>query len=95
MALCWSIFIVYFWKATPLQQVRLFSTGLKDKNKLMNFFCLLNFIFHQLLITHNSITITLIYQFHALQSSLHFHFEKDNAAMRFFKNASKKKNKIT
>ena len=61
----------------------------------MNFFCLLNFIFHQLLITHNSITITLIYQFRALQSSLHFHFEKGNAAMRFFKNASKKKNKIT
>ena len=56
------------------------------KIKLMNFlFCLLNFIFHQLLITYNSITISLIYKclFSAFSSSL-------PTSMRFFKNASKK-----
>ena len=43
----------------------------------MNFFCLLNFIFHQLLITHNSVTITLIKNFHAgLQSSVHIRLPK-------------------
>ena len=46
---------------TKLNLFRLVSAGLKEKKQADEYlFCFLNFIFHQLLITYNSITITLI-----------------------------------
>ena len=53
-------FIVYCRKATTLQQksnlLKLFSTGVKEKKKLMNFSCFKTLFFISFLITYNSIT---------------------------------------
>ena len=51
-------------------------------------FRLLNFIFHQLLITYNSMTLNLILKFLSFLQHLTYDFQVDSA-MRFFKNASK------
>ena len=46
---------------TKLNLFRLVSAGLKEKKQADEYLsCFLNFIFHKLLITYNSITITLI-----------------------------------
>ena len=55
-------------------------------------FRLLNFIFHQLLITYNSITLTLILKFLLFLQHLTYHFQV-SSSMRFFKNASKTQKK--
>ena len=51
-------------------------------------FRLWNFIFHQLLITYNSVTLNLILKFLSFLQHLTYDFQI-GSAMRFFKNASK------
>ena len=65
VALCCSTFIVSVPKnnsvTTKSNLFRLVRAGLKEKKQADEYlFCFLNFIFHQPLITYNSITITLI-----------------------------------
>ena len=63
----------------------------KKTNKQTSYwytFRLLNFIFHQILITYNSITLTLILKFLPFLQDLTCDFQI-GSAMRFFKNASK------
>ena len=63
----------------------------KKTNKQTSYwytFRLLNFIFHQILITYNSVTLTLILKFLPFLRHLTCDFQI-GSAMRFFKNASK------
>ena len=91
--------LLFSWEATPLQHnltyLKFFSAGLIDKTKKTNketscwyTFRLLNFIFHHLLITYNSIILTLILKFLPLLQHLTYDFQI-GSAMRFFKNAFK------
>ena len=65
---CLGHTLLFSWEATPLQQsiiiiYKFVSAGLinkKQTNKQADAFRLLNFIFHQLLITYNSITLNFI-----------------------------------
>ena len=54
----------------------------------MIYLSFVNFIFHQLLITYNSITINLMLKFLFFLQHLTYDFQI-GSAMRFFKNASK------
>ena len=63
-ALCFIDFYCLFLKSNFATTLPLHLDYLvlpkRRRNKLMNFSCSINFIFHQLVITYNSITITLI-----------------------------------